>query len=168
MNGACLNSKWRSDKKYLQIIHIFLWPGFLPTIRSAELPRAFLPRALHHCAAIRVEGLLSRVVYARKFIIRAENSSCVGKLTAVSSETPRWRRVLQRKATVNFNVLEDEEVQVQSQKLLTVLQINRVYNFVWVYPKYKQGITWSDLLDEIYLQTKAITITWNLLYCNCQ
>ena len=168
MNGACLNSKWRSDKKYLQIIHSFLWSVFLPTIRSAQLPRAFLTRALHHCAAIRFEGLLSRVVYARKLIIRAENSSSVGKLTAVSSETPRWRSVLQRKATVNFNVLEDEEVQVQSQKLPIVLQINRVYYFVWVYPKYKQGIAWSNLLDEIYLQTKAITVTWNLLYCNCQ
>ena len=63
-----------------------------------------------------------------------------------------WRSVLQRKATVNFNVREDEEVLVQSQKLLTVLQINRVYNFVWVYPKYKQGIAWSDLLNKIYLQ----------------
>ena len=134
MNGACLNSKWRSDKKYLEIIHIFLWPGFLPTIRSAELPRAFLTWALHHCAAIRYEGLLSRGVCARKLIISAENSSSVGKLTALSSETSSWRSVLQRKATVNFNVHEDEEVQVQSQKLLTVLQINSVYNFVRVYP----------------------------------
>ena len=84
-----------------------------------------MTRALHHCAAIRFEGLLSRVVCARKLIIRAENSSSVWKLTAVSSETSRWRSVLQRKANVNFNVCEDEEVQVQSQKLLTVLQINR-------------------------------------------
>ena len=38
------------------------------------------------------------------------NSSSDGKLTAVSSETSRWRSVLQRKATVNFNVREDEEV----------------------------------------------------------
>ena len=168
MNGACLNSKWRSDKKYLQIIHIFLWSIFLPTIRSKELPRVFLTRALHRCVAMRFEGLLSRVVCARKLIIRAENSFSVGKLTAVSSETSMWRSVLQRKATVNFNVREDEEVLVQSQKLLTVLQINRVYNFVWVYPKYKQGIAWSDLLNKIYLQTKAITVTWNLLHCSCQ
>ena len=157
--------------KWLKVftnIHIFLWSVFLPTIRSVELPRAFLTRALHHCAAIRFQGLLSRALSARKLIIRAENSSSVGKLTAVSSETSRWRSVLQSEAAVNFNVREDEEVLVQSQKLLTVLQINRVYNSVWVYPKYKQGIAWSDLLNEIYLQTKAITVTWNLLYCNCQ
>ena len=114
MNGACLNSKWRSDKKCLQIIHIFLWPVFLPTIRSVELPRAFMTRALFHCAAIRFEGLLSCVVCARKLIIRAENSSFVGKLTAVSSETSRWRSVLRSEATVNFNVRKQRTKKVVS------------------------------------------------------
>ena len=111
MNGACLNSKWRSDKKCLQIKSTyFSLTGFPPYYSVGGVTRAFMTRALHHCAAIRFEGLLSPVVCARKLIIRAENSSSVGKLTAVSSETSRWRSVLQRKANVNFNVCEDEEV----------------------------------------------------------
>ena len=63
-----------------------------------------MTRALFHCVALRFEGLLSCVVCARKHIIRAENSSFVGKLTAVASETSRWRSVLRSEATVNFNL----------------------------------------------------------------
>ena len=50
--------------------------------------------------------MLSCVVCVRKLIIRAENSSSVGKLTAVSLETSRWGSVLQSEATFNFNVRE--------------------------------------------------------------
>ena len=50
----------------------------------------------------------------RKLIVRAENSSSVGKLTAVSSETSRWRSVLQSEAAVNFNVREQRAKKVLS------------------------------------------------------
>ena len=73
-----------------------------------------MTRALFHCATIRFEGLLSGVVCVRKLIVRAENSSSVGKLTAVSSETSRWRSVLQSEATVNFNVREQRAKKVLS------------------------------------------------------
>ena len=65
--------------------------------------------------------LLSRkacVTDARKLIIRAENSSSMGKSTAVSAETSRWRSILQSEAIVNFKVSEDEEVKIpKSQKV---------------------------------------------------
>ena len=73
-----------------------------------------MTRALFHCAAIRFEGLLSCVVCARKLIIRAKNSSFVGKLTAVSSQTSRWRSVLRSEATVNFNVRKQRAKKVVS------------------------------------------------------
>ena len=73
-----------------------------------------MTRALFHCATIRFEGLLSCVVCVRKLIVRAENSSSVGKLTAVSSETSRWRSVLQSEAAVNFNVREQRAKKVLS------------------------------------------------------
>ena len=73
-----------------------------------------MTRALFHCATIRFEGLLSCVVCVRKLIVRAENSSSVGKLTAVSSETSRWRSVLQSEAAVNFNVREQRVKKVLS------------------------------------------------------
>ena len=158
-------AKWQkvfTNNTYFSLI------GFPPYYSVGAVTTRILDPSSTPLRSHKIWRLLPRAVCARKLIIRAENSSSVGKLTAVSSETPRWRSVLQRKATVNFNVLEDEEVQVQSQKLPIVLQINRVYYFVWVYPKYKQGIAWSNLLDEIYLQTKAIIITGNFLYCNCQ
>ena len=65
-----------------------------------------MTRAIFHRAAIRFDGMLSCVVCVRKLIIRAENSSSVGKLTAVSLETSRWGSVLQSEATFNFNVRE--------------------------------------------------------------
>ena len=80
-----------------------------------------MTRALFHCAAIRFEGLLSCVVCARKLIIIAENSTFVGKLTA---------RMASCKTNFLCTMRENEEVYVQSEKLLTVLQINRVYNFL--------------------------------------
>ena len=61
--------------------------------------------------------LLSRkacVMYARN--IRAENSSSMGKSTAVSAETSRWRSILQSEATVNVNISEDEEVKIPRSK----------------------------------------------------
>ena len=72
-----------------------------------------MTRALFHCATIRFEGLLSCVVCVRKLIVRAKNSSSVGKLTAVS-ETSRWRSVLQSEAAVNFNVREQRAKKVLS------------------------------------------------------
>ena len=54
------------------------------------------------------------MVCVRKLIVRAENSSSVGKLTAVSSETSRWRSVLQSEAAVNFNVREQRAKKVLS------------------------------------------------------
>ena len=75
----------------------------------------------------------------------AENSSSLGKSTALSAEILRWRSVLQSEPAVNFYTYEDEEVKsLKSKKmLLIVLQVrmNRVYNFFRVYPYYKQGIT---------------------------
>ena len=65
-----------------------------------------MTRAIFHRAAIRFDGMLSCVVCVRKLIIRDENSSSVGKLTAVSLETSRWGSVLQSEATFNFNVRE--------------------------------------------------------------
>ena len=73
-----------------------------------------MTRALFHCATIRFEGLLSCVVCVRKLIVRAENSSSVGKLTAMSSETSRWRSVLQSEAAVNFDVREQRAKKVLS------------------------------------------------------
>ena len=73
-----------------------------------------MTRALFHCATIRFEGLLSCVVYVRKLIVRAENSSSEGKLTAVSSETSRCRSILQSEAAVNFNVREQRAKKVLS------------------------------------------------------
>ena len=55
-------------------------------------------------------------MYARKLIIRAENSSSMGKSTAVSAETSRWRSIFQSEATVNFKVSEDEEVKISKSK----------------------------------------------------
>ena len=54
----------------------------------------------------------------------------------------RWRSVLQSEAAVNFYKYADEEVKSPKSKkmLLIVPQMNRVYNFVRVYPYYEQGI----------------------------
>ena len=64
----------------------------------------------------------------------AENSSSLGKSTALSAEILRWRSVLQSEPAVNFYTYEDEEVKsLKSKKmLLIVLQVrmNRVYNFL--------------------------------------
>ena len=73
-----------------------------------------MTRALFLCSAIRFEGLLSCMVCVRKLIIRAKNSSSVGKLTAMSLETSRWRSVLQSEATFNFNVRERRAKKVVS------------------------------------------------------
>ena len=54
----------------------------------------------------------------------------------------RWRSLLQSEAAVNFYTYEDEEVKsLKSKKMLLIVpQMNRVYNFVRVYPYYKQGL----------------------------
>ena len=88
----------------------------------------------------------------RKLITCAENSSSLGKSTAVSAETWRWQSVLQSEAAINPYTYEDEEGKsLKSKKmLLMVLQMNRVYNFVRVYPYYKQG-TITCMIDMICL-----------------
>ena len=92
-----------------------------------------MTRALFHCATIRFEGLLSCVVCVRKLIVRAENSSSVGKLTAVSSEKSRWRSVLQSEAAVNFNVREQRAKKVLSDSPglvdFAIEIVNSVLNF---------------------------------------
>ena len=70
--------------------------------------------------------LLSRkacVMYARN--IRAENSSSMGKSTAVSAETSRWRSILQSEATVNVNINEDEEVKIPRSKQVANSSTNK-------------------------------------------
>ena len=41
-------------------------------------------------------------MYTRKLIIRAENSSSMGKSTTVSAETSRWRSILQQGRSQDF------------------------------------------------------------------
>ena len=79
-----------------------------------------MTRALFHCATIRSEGLLLCLGCVRKLIVRAENSSSVGKLTALSSGTSRWRSVLQSEAAVNFNVREQRAKKVVSDSPVLV------------------------------------------------
>ena len=70
--------------------------------------------------------LLSRkacVMYARN--IRAENSSSMGKSTAVSAETSRWRSILQSEATVNVNINEDEEAKIPRSKQVANSSTNK-------------------------------------------
>ena len=64
-------------------------------------------------------------MYARKLIIRAENSCSMGKSTAVSAETSRWRSILQSEATVNFKVSEDEEVKIPKLKKVANSSTNK-------------------------------------------
>lgn len=65
---------------------------------------------------------------------------------------PRWLSVLQSEAAVNFYKCEDEEIKsLKSKKMLLIVpQMNRVYNFVRVYPYYKQG-TITCMIDMICL-----------------
>ena len=90
------------------------------------------------------------MICVRKLITCAENSSSLGKSTAVSAETSRWRSVLQSEAAVNFYTYEDEEVKSPKSKkmLLIVLHMNRIFNFVRVHPYYKQG-TITCMIDMI-------------------
>ena len=94
----------------------------------------------------------------RKLITCAENSSSLGKSTAVSAETWRWQSVLQSEAAINSYIYEDEEGKsLKSKKmLLMVLQMNRVYKFVRVYPYYKQG-TITCMIDMICLMKFVCT-----------
>ena len=65
------------------------------------------------------------MMYAHKLIIRAENSSSMGKSTAVSAETSRWRSILQSEAIVNFKVSEDEEVKIPKSKKVANSSTNK-------------------------------------------
>ena len=65
------------------------------------------------------------VTDARKLIIRAENSSSMGKSTAVSAETSRWRSILQSEAILNFKVSEDEEVKIPKSKKVANSSTNK-------------------------------------------
>ena len=47
----------------------------------------------------------------------AENSSSLGKSTALSAEMLRWRSVLQSEPAVNFYTYEDEEVKSPKSKV---------------------------------------------------
>ena len=71
---------------------------------------------------------------------------------------PRWLSVLQSEAAVNFYKYEDEEVKsIKSKKMLLIVpQMNRVYNFVRVYPYYKQG-TITCMIDMICLMKFVCT-----------
>ena len=58
----------------------------------------------------------------RTLITCAKNRSSLGKSTAVSAETSRWRNVLQSEAAVNFYTYEDEEVKsLKSKKILLIV-----------------------------------------------
>ena len=65
------------------------------------------------------------VMYARKLIVRAENSSSMGKSIAVSAETSRWRSILQSEATVNFKISEDEEIKIPKSKKVANSSTNK-------------------------------------------
>ena len=84
------------------------------------------------------------------------SSSYVPKIALPKGSQLRWRSALQSEAAVNFYTYEDEKVKsLKSKKMLLIVpQMNRVYNFVWVYPYYKQG-TITCMIDIWFCK-------WNL------
>lgn len=158
---------------YSEIIHIFLWQVFLHTIQWS-----YHAHSRPWAGIIFIQGFGEEIVVSEGLgDVRAQAHHHMCRFSSsvrnqLQFEQRCWDGGAYYKAklpsTLTYVRIKKKKFQ-SKKKLPTVLQINRVYDFVQVYPNYSQEIAWSDLLDKICLHSKyteATTIMWNLLHCN--